>query len=195
MKKNSLILLGVLVVAQLAVPFAMIKSRENVLTNGELYKFKTEPIDPADPFQGRYVWLAFEDDYIPASQEQRSDLHYGQTIYAQVAVGNDGFARFTDWSLKKPELGPYMKTRYQGIHKKWLPDTDEWEQDGFRIDMPFNRFYMDEEKAPRAEIIAREATRNTNCWASVRLLNGKTVIEDVLIEGQSIRDLAALHVE
>jgi hypothetical protein len=58
-----------------------------------------------------------------------------------------------------------------------------------RIDIPFNRFYMDENKAPRPKRLAREATRNTNCWANARILNGKAGIEDVFAEGQSLRDL------
>ena len=62
---------------------------------------------------------------------------------------------------------------------------------GVRIDIPFDRFYMDEAKAPRAERIVRNSTRSTNCWVNVRILDGKAVIEDVFAEGQSIRDLAA----
>ncbi len=50
---------------------------------------------------------------------------------------------------------------------------------------------MDEAKAPRAERLAREATRSTNCWVAVRILDGKAVIEDVFAEGRSLRDLAA----
>ncbi|MGB0413684.1 MAG: hypothetical protein ACPGJU_04495, partial [Coraliomargarita sp.] len=60
-----------------------------------------------------------------------------------------------------------------------------------RIDIPFDRFYMDEAKAPRAEIIARESSRDKTCWVEVRILNGSAVIEDVVVEGLSLRELAA----
>ena len=52
---------------------------------------------------------------------------------------------------------------------------------------------MDETKAPLAEIRAREATRNEDCWVAVRILNGRAVIEDVIAEGQSLSDLAKIE--
>jgi len=191
MKKFSLITLGVLIVAQLAVPFSMIKSRENILRNGELFRFKTRPIDPADPFQGRYVRLGYENDYIPCSEDQKPDLVYKDPIYVSIETDSNGFARFTDWSRMPPVEGPFLKTRYHGRKQERNQKTKEYIYKGIRLDIPFDRFYMDEAKAPRAEVLAREATRNTDCWAEVRILDGKAVIEDVFAEGQSLRDLAA----
>lgn len=191
MKKFSLIVLGILIVAQLAVPFSMIKSRENILRNGELYRFKTRPIDPADPFQGRYVRLVFEIDYIECSEEEESELTYKQPVYAIMGTDSDGYARFADWNLEQPESGAYLKTHYRRKYTVRHPESKKRIFKGIRIHVPFNRFYMAESKAPRAEERAREATRNTNCWANVRILNGNAVIEDVFAEGQSLRDLAA----
>jgi LysM repeat protein len=37
----------------------------------------------------------------------------------------------------------------------------------------------------------REATRSTNCWVTVRILNGKAAIENVYAAGQSLREMAA----
>jgi len=191
MKKLSLITLGILIAAQLAVPFSMIQSRENILRNGELFKFKTRPIDPADPFQGRYVRLGFEDNYIPCSEDQATGLDYKESICAIIETREDGFARFTGWSSEKPTEGHFLKTRYLGARNDWNSEIKKSIYKGLRLDIPFDRFYMDETKAPRAERLAREATRSTNCWANVRILNGKAVIEDVFAEGQSLRDLAA----
>lgn len=191
MKKFSLIVLGMLIVAQLAVPFSMIKSRENVLRNGELFRFKTRPIDPADPFQGRYVRLGYKEDYIPYSEDQKPDLVYKEPIYVSIETGSDGYARFSGWSRVLPVEGHFLKTRYHGRKQEWSQKTKKSIYKGIRLDIPFDRFYMDEAKAPRAEKLAREASRNTNCWAEVRVLDGKAVIEDVFAKGQSLRDLAA----
>jgi uncharacterized membrane-anchored protein len=191
MKKLSVILLGILILVQIAVPFKMIQEKENILRNGELVKLRTRPIDPADPYQGRYVRLQFEDDYIPCPENNKPDLNYHEPIYALFETGPDGFIRFTDWSREKPGGGHYLKTRYKGIRKIWQPDTKKHLHKGIRLDIPFDRYYMDEAKAPRAEVLAREATRSTNCWANVRILNGKGVIEDVIAQGQSLSDLAA----
>lgn len=195
MKKLSLIALGILIVAQLAVPFSMIKSRENILCNGELFRFKTRPIDPADPFQGRYVRLRFEKDHILCSKDEQSELAHRQPLYAIIETGSDDFAYFTGWSLTRPLTGTYLKTHYRWNYTVRDPATKKMALKGIRIHMPFDRFYMEETKAPRAEKLAREATRNTNCWANVRILYGEAVIEDVFAEGQSLRDLAEKEVD
>lgn len=58
--KLKIILLIVLFAIQLAIPGYMIFEQNQILTEGTAYKFKTRPIDPYDPFRGRYVTLAFE---------------------------------------------------------------------------------------------------------------------------------------
>lgn len=191
MKKVSFIFLGILILVQLAVPFSMIRDRENTLRNGELFKFKTRPIDPADPFQGRYVWLGYKDDYIPWPEGQKTDLKYKESVYVILETDSEGFAKLTDWNRIRPTEGHYLKTRYMGIRSDWDRDIEHRIHKGLRFDLPFDRFYMEETKAPRAEVLARVATRTTNCWAEVRILEGKAVLEDVMVGGQSIRELAA----
>ncbi len=191
MKKLPTLILGAVIAAQLTVPVSMIRSRELVLKNGECFRFKTRPIDPADPFQGRYVRLGFESDHILCEKQESENLDHKQKIYATVETDSEGFAYFSGWSLSPPETGTYLETRYRNIYSARNPETEKWETKGIRIEIPFDRFYMDETKAPRAERIARDATRTTNCWAEVRILEGKAVIEDVFAEGQSLRELAA----
>ena len=191
-----MIFFGLLIVAQVAVPLQMIQQRETVLHEGELFRFKTEPIDPADPFQGRYVWLQIEDDFVPISKAAANAIDYKATGYALLNVDEQGFAKFTDWSSERPTLTTnYLKTKSRGQAVNWeqLPDGQRTPvHEGLGIDIPFTRFYMDEAKAPRAERLAREATRNEDCWVEVRIFNGKAVIEDVIAEGQSLRDLASI---
>ncbi len=191
MKKQTLTLLAILICTQLAVPFTMIWSKEKILRDGELFRFKTRPIDPADPFQGRFVRLGFQNDYIPCPKDHKPELRHKEAVYLILETGSDGFAKPVDWSREKPTDGNYLKTRYAGIRSDWNRDTRKRTHQGLRFAYPFNRFYMDETKAPRAEKLAREATRSTNCWANVRILNGNAVIEDVFAEGKSLRELAA----
>jgi uncharacterized membrane-anchored protein len=191
MKTLSLSILIAVICAQLAVPFSMIHKKERVLQFGEPVRLLTRPIDPADPFQGRYVVLAYRHDYIPYSEDEKPDLKRKEPIYAIIENGEDGFARFTDWSRTEPASGLYLKTRYTYAKYRYNQKTRKRTYKGIRIDLPFDRFYMEEAKAPRAEKLARDASRSTNCWAVVRILNGDAVIEDVFAEGQSLRDLAA----
>jgi uncharacterized membrane-anchored protein len=178
------------ITAQLAVPFRMIQSRETVLEKGELFRFKTRPIDPADPFQGRYVRLGIQNDYIPRDKKDQSKFKYNTPVYASVETDNDGFAHFTEMTREHPETDSFLKTRYRGSRRRWHEETKKHIYLGDRIDIPFDRFYMDEAKAPRAEQIARQSANTTNCWVNVRIYKGKAVIEDVFAEGQSLKILA-----
>ena len=159
MKKSSLIAHGLLIIVHLAVPMYMIRDKENTLQNGERFKFKTRPIDPADPFQGRYVLLGYKDDYIPWPKDKEPVLEHKARIYVNIETGADGFARLTGWSLTEPDSGNYLTSRYLGRDWQWNPETRKREYRGLRVKISFDRFYMDEAKAPRAEILAREAPR------------------------------------
>ncbi len=186
MKMRTVIFL-LLALAQVAVPLQMIRQREAVLSEGTLYRFITEPIDPADPFQGRYVWLRIERDTILLPRDSEQPPRYKSHGFASVAVDEEGYAYFDNWHTERPTGSNYLETRSWGRYR----NGDDKSKTEIYIEIPFNRFYMDEAKAPRAEIITREASRDKTCWVEVRILNGSAVIEDVVVEGQSLRDLAA----
>ncbi len=61
-KKLLLVAFILVALAQLYVPTKMILNRENVLANGTDFKFRTAPIDPNDPFRGKYVNLQYENN-------------------------------------------------------------------------------------------------------------------------------------
>ncbi len=176
-----------LALAQIGVPLHMIRQRETVLRDGTLYRFITEPIDPADPFQGRYVWLNIERDTIIQPRIEGDSSNYYSHGFASIAVDEHGYAYFDQWLNKHPKHSDYLATRGWG----WSPFESDKSQIEIRIEIPFDRFYMEEAKAPRAEQIARDASQDKACWVEVRILNGTAVIEDVVVEGQSLRDLAA----
>jgi uncharacterized membrane-anchored protein len=99
MKKLPLIFLGALIAVQFAVPLSMIRSRENILRNGELFSFKTRPIDPADPFQGRYVWLGI-DGTIKNQIDQSVPLNSRPTVYATIESDTEGLPTSARGALK-----------------------------------------------------------------------------------------------
>jgi uncharacterized membrane-anchored protein len=192
MKKLFLILLLVLIAIQLYVPFQMIRSKERILKNGKTFRFLTRPIDPADPFQGRYVRLGFKNNFIAGNEKSEHTLKRGSQIYAHLDEDRMGFAYFSDWSNEPPVDRAYLKTRYLRNQR-----TREIENgvtnwiNGIQIELPFDRFYMDETKAPRTERLAATAARTTNCWANVRIYKGKAALEEVYAEGISLSELSA----
>ena len=47
---------------QLFVPANMIWQEEGTIQEGTEFHFKVAPVDPNDPFRGKYISLAFEAD-------------------------------------------------------------------------------------------------------------------------------------
>lgn len=187
MKKIYLFTLVLVILIQLAVPFSMIQGHETVLREGELYRFKTQPIDPADPFQGRFVWLGIEKDYVEVAEDAVDELTVG-ALYAEISVDEEGYAYFSNATHEKPTTDSYLRTRTHGRYFFTPPETN---LSHVTLKIPFDRYYMEESKAPRAEVLARDASAAGDCWVEVRIFKGKAVIEDVLVEGVPMGILAA----
>lgn len=184
-------ILGLCVIVQFAVPLGMIQGRERVLSQGEVFRFITQPIDPIDPFQGRYVSLRIDRDFIPGTETELQELDRRQPVFARIATDADGFAYFSSWTLERPKQGAYLQTRITGISRTW--QDQEPIRRGMSIEVPFTRFYMDELKAPAAERQVAVASRNEQCWVQVRVLEGSALIENVFVNGVEIAAWVERH--
>ena len=167
------------VVAQLAAPGSMIYRSEKTLREGQAFKFKTAPVDPYDAFRGRYVALSFENAEAPEGPPGRQ-IGYDVEVYALLENGPDGFARFRAATLEPPDSGAYLKVR----------TTYSWKPNIVALRLPFDRFYMPEELAPKAETAYREHSRRgqQDAYAVVRVRDGVGVIENVYVAGQPISE-------
>ena len=52
---HTFIIFIVVAIAQLFIPTQMILNQETILKTGKPYRFKTQPVDPSDPFKGKYI--------------------------------------------------------------------------------------------------------------------------------------------
>lgn len=178
MKTRLIIVLFIcLSIIQVITPLSMIAKREFVLKNGEQFKFKTVPIDPYDAFRGRYVALRIEENYVTAIKDLR--LNNGQMVYALIDVDNQGFAKFTTITTSRPINKPYIQT------KIWYFSGDK-----YYLDLPIDRYYMEEKSAPRAEQIYRQHSQRDkqDAYITVRIKDGFPVIENLFVGGQRIED-------
>ena len=182
---NKKILLPVFILialVQLFVPAKIILDREDILDKGKEYKFKTKPIDPNDPFRGKYITLRYEDDMIEIQNE--SDWLRGEIIYVFLTTDDEGFAEIQSVSKENPANNQdFIKTKVSYV-------TDDG-SNKLIIDYPFDRYYMEESKAYDAELIYRESQRDTSqiAYALVSIKDGEAVLKDVLINGVSIREI------
>jgi uncharacterized membrane-anchored protein len=187
--KTRWILAAFVVVAavQLAVPAAMIAKREVTLRHGRAYKFRTRPIDPYDAFRGRYVWLGFEQDHAPWRGEAAAVG--GSKAYASIQEGPDGFAVVREVRAQPPADTEYLEVRvgYPG----WGTNSGS-----VHFTLPFDRYYMEETKAPAAERAYRQhqntrSQTSQNTYAVVRIRHGDAVLENLYVGGKPIAE--ALH--
>lgn len=174
--KILLVLFGLAVVLQLAVPAALILKREHALTHGRAFKFRTAPVDPYDAFRGRYVALGFDQRAVNAPPNHSFRRH--QTVHAILAEDADGFATFAGISRSRPLAEPYLTAKIAHVSG-----------DTVYLRLPFDRFYMDETEAPAAERAYREnsARSNRNAYIGVRIEKGFGVIEDLYVDDTPIR--------
>jgi len=172
---NRKLALIMLVIAQLSVPSWMIASQENILNKGTQYKFKTVPVDPYDIFRGRFV--ALSTDQRSVQMRNSKNIDRGQIIYVTIANNSDGFAQVKSALLTKPANGDYIKTKV--TYKRG---------DTVHFNLPIDRYYMNEKKAPQAEALYRKSAgrEKQDAYVEVRVLNGSALIEELYVGGRPI---------
>ena len=184
MLNKKVLFIGILLIAivQLYVPAKMIYDQEVVLLNGNEYKFKAAPIDPNDPFRGKYITLRFEATTFPV--QNINEWAINDEVFIQIQNDTTGFAQIKNVSKKRPDNDPdYIKAKIAFLMEDGKVNM--------RIEYPFDRFYMEETKAQAAEDMYRESIVDSTqvAYALVNIRNGEAVIRDVLINGTSISDL------
>ena len=181
---NPKLIFGLFVVvalAQISTPIGQIIKHEDILRNGKAYKLRTRPVDPYDPFRGRYVALSYADTEAPLRQGDQ--LEYRQLAYVSLKTGTNGFAEFVELSATPPAQGDYLRVEYSG---------QAYTNKEHRFFLPFDKFFMEESVAPRAERAYWETNRrgNTNdpTYVVVRVKGGRGVIENLFIKDQPVRE-------
>jgi hypothetical protein len=68
----------------------------------------------------------------------------------------------------------------------------EWQAGAVRtrLELPHDRYYMDESKAPRAEAAARGQSRPEprNTWVTLRVRDGVAAVESLWIDGVTVEE-------
>jgi uncharacterized membrane-anchored protein len=123
---------AVLVAAQLVVPLALIAVNEVALATGREVTLATTPVDPLDPFRGRYVVLRYEISSLPTPTPEG-------TVYVELEEQGDR------WVV-------------HGVHTSY-PDTDRpvirGHARGGTVEYGIETYFADEDEAPRLEREAR----------------------------------------
>jgi uncharacterized membrane-anchored protein len=181
-KKILILAFALMVSAQFYVPLSMIWESEGILSEGTPYKFRTAPIDPNDPFRGKYITLEFKDNICDVKND--SNWIEGEMAYGIVENLN-GFAHITSLTKSKPKDKDYLHLRIN-----YLVTIGEAHK--ANLAFPFKKYYMEESKAYAAERIYRERQLDTirTTYALVYVKDGVGRLADVKIGDSSIQDMA-----
>ena len=166
---------------QIYVPAKIIIGRAIVLKSGKEFKFRTAPIDPNDPFRGKYIDLYFNDNMVKI--QTKENWVNGETVFVLLSTDSSGFAKLTSVSKNKPPgTQDYLiaKAGYVNYNDSKLS-----------IEFPFDRFYMEESKAFDAELAYRRISRDSSqiAYALVKIKNGESVLKDVMVDGMSLKEI------
>ena len=168
-------LFALVALLQLAFPGKLVFDSNKVLWMGTELKFETRPVDPADPFRGRYVALNFAANQF----EEKSETKWKRNDPVFVLLDRDaqGFASINGLSTTRPATGElFVKAKVTYIYGNQVT-----------VYYPFSKFFMEESKAPEAEKIYREAGEG---YALVKVYHGEVVLQDVVVKGKSLNELA-----
>ena len=168
----------IVALAQLFIPAKMILGQEDILDTGTAYKFRTQPVDPSDPFRGKYITLRYD---MNSDKTNDSLWDRKQDVYVYIKKDSLGFAEL--YQISKEPLD--IENDYVIAEVNWYNKTTN----KLTFNLPFNRFYMEETKAKPAEDSYRKAQRDSlpnNIYGLVYIKDGEAVLKDVIINEMSI---------
>lgn len=179
--KYLIIAFAITAVLQVFAPLKMIYDSEATERHGAEYKFRTAPIDPSDPFRGKYITLSFDLDITSVPTKDTTWLR-NEPIYASLTKDSLGFAKIANVSREKPkDNADYIATTVGYYYGQDL-----------HINLPFDRFYMEEGKAYDAEVAYRNFNRDSittkPTYALVAVKDGNAVLKNVIIDDMPIKD-------
>ena len=171
-----------LLLAQWLVPMQMIWKKDKVLDNGTSYKFQTAPVDPGDPFRGKFIMLNFQENSLKLPDTKK--LSYNSSVYVSFLADKNGFAKIKSIDISKPHNTDFLETTISYI-------SAEKDSSVIFVNYPFSKFYMEENKAPRAEKIygERNLDHSLKVYALVKIYNGDAVIKNVYVNDSLITDV------
>lgn len=183
--RRNLLFFSAAALVQLAVPGWMILQHERVLQRGEVFRFRTAPVDPRDPFRGEYVMLNFDAETGPWKDPAVEGGFQNETTFALLETDTAGSAVITQLLTDRPQQGSYLM-----VEKGYLLDDTLVQM----VSLPFDRFYLEEGDGAKTEhMLAPQWDGETlsqplPAYALVRVYDGQAVIEDLIVGDRSIHD-------
>lgn len=174
--KNQKIIFFVVIAALIALPLYFIMRSENMLSEKEnIYRFRpTRLIDPGDVLRGDYLVIDF-----PRFVNFKSSGKPGRGKETYVVVERDsaGYAYFDYATDEIPSVSNYFTTKTLGDRTRG--------EDRIWIDIPFDKYFLNEDNAMLAEKLYEIEIRNiqsSNMYIEVAIHDGESLLKDIYVD-------------
>lgn len=173
-----------MVVGHLLFIMNTLREVNNIKAKGSAYKFEVRGVDPIDVFRGRYINLPMPP--VPYSIQDNCAQYIGdkRDVYATFTTDQHGFARINNISMQPPEHDDFLKMN--GYFQK----IDSQNCQGYFY-YPFDRFYVNEFKAPMAEEVMRQFNMDSTVvtYALVYISKGDFLLDNIYVDDQPIGEI------
>lgn len=177
--RKTMVMFILLAVAQVALVLGMIASHEMLLRQGKQIKLRTAPVDPYDPFRGRFVTLDFDIARDIKIATREDNFMEGKQIYLLLREDDQGLAQRAGWSFQRPVNQDYIKATVRYMYNQ-----------NASVTLPCDRYYLDEDLAPKAEKVYRDYSRRDTreAYVTARIQDGRMALEELFIAGVPIKE-------
>ena len=158
------------------------------------YRFPVTTYDPYDPMRGRYVRLNLQDMGRVRLPKKNQNLfsQFRKTCFAVLEKKPDGKAKIVDLVSAQSEIPAgkkFIPVKYGWFNQDYDRKKKKYLKTGsHHIRLPFERFYLNERKAPEAGKMLQK--RGSKAELIVIIYPGGIYrVQDLLINGKSARGL------
>jgi uncharacterized membrane-anchored protein len=175
------LIFGVVALAQLGVPAAMVWQREQTLKQGRVWKFRTAPVDPVDAIRGRYIALRFAAEEFDAPEKFESG---NKSAYAVLKQDKDGFAEVDHLTTRAVETDDVVP-----VESAW------WYKGKQHVRFPFDKFWVAEANAPAGEraYVANNRRDKQNAYVTVKVRRGDAALDQLFIDNEPLTEYVRSH--
>lgn len=160
---------------------------------GTEYRFPVTAYDPYDPMRGRYVRVNLRDmEQVRLPKEKKDSFNGDQVIFAVLGKTPDGKAKIVDLVSDRkavPAGKHFLSVKYRWYSHDYDDKKHKPLNTGIHmIKLPFDRFYLNERKAPEAERLLQKRGSKAELIVIV-YPDGVYQVKDLVINGKSARGL------
>ncbi|MBO4648618.1 MAG: GDYXXLXY domain-containing protein [Lentisphaeria bacterium] len=196
MKRSDIIRLVCYAAALVFILFYPVRTIRQFMfpaTKGIALRFPVMIYDPYDPMRGRYVRLGLTTGRNIVLPNKNRDLgfRYRQNVFAVLDTRSDS-PKIVDLVADRKEVSPgafFLPVQYLSCNRDYDTKARKYLETGkHQVQLPFERFYLNEHKAPKAEKLLQK--RNTKAELLVIVYpDGVYQVKDLFIDGTSVRSL------